>query len=238
MSNWKRYEDGTWRSDYQEWKATGWRGIGRVTHVDGRWQWHLEGNHGLPIVDSADELDRAMDACDTAALRLQGRPYDRREIENPEIKRLQEENRELNQLLSHVQAENHLLLDRFLALEQPTDGSRYEVVFSEDLAGHYEMRGANCWCLMLGSELIKCDGGEPEDQMLVRDWAWVPDLLNTERDKCRETERELAATREKLKRLTDACVALRGKLAQTQADLDTTFAALCGPVDETTQAQT
>ena len=27
-------------------------------------------------------------------------------------------------------------------------------------------------------EVIGYDGGEPEDQLLVRDWSWVPDILN------------------------------------------------------------
>lgn len=29
------------------------------------------------------------------------------------------------------------------------------------------------------NEVIGCDGGEPEDQLLVRDWAWVVDALNS-----------------------------------------------------------
>lgn len=39
------------------------------------------------------------------------------------------------------------------------------------------------WCLYETDgekpiRLVACDGGEPEDQLLVRDWRWVPEELN------------------------------------------------------------
>lgn len=41
------------------------------------------------------------------------------------------------------------------------------------------------WSLLRRNEdgsvtFIGCDGGEPEDQLLVRDWSWVCDALNAE----------------------------------------------------------
>ena len=38
--------------------------------------------------------------------------------------------------------------------------------------GNYELYDT------LTNEVVGCDGGEPEDQTLVRDWQWVRTLLN------------------------------------------------------------
>lgn len=40
--------------------------------------------------------------------------------------------------------------------------------------------GDSSWYLLdtKTNRVVGCDGGEPEDQLLVRDWAWVPYLLN------------------------------------------------------------
>ena len=36
-----------------------------------------------------------------------------------------------------------------------------------------------CWVLLDDADnIIGCDGGEPEDQVLVRDWSWVVDAMN------------------------------------------------------------
>lgn len=43
-------------------------------------------------------------------------------------------------------------------------------------------------------EVIGCDGGEPEDQVLVRDWRWVVDALNAVADEppvCPSCKREM-----------------------------------------------
>ena len=45
--------------------------------------------------------------------------------------------------------------------------------------------------------LIGCDGGEPEDQLLVRDWSWVAPALNAAFDAGKDARDEVA--REALK---------------------------------------
>lgn len=91
-------------------------------------------------------------------------------------------------------------LDRVRGLLSANGAAKYEVVDSQALDKRFGyLRGANCWCLMLGDELVGCDGGEPEDQMLVRDWAWVPERLNAERAARLEAEAKLDRVRELLK---------------------------------------
>jgi hypothetical protein len=80
--------------------------------------------------------------------------------------------------------------------------SRYRIISSDAArergypdAPEEGWRG-ECWCLYRfdatgnAVELIGTDGGEPEDQVLVRDWAWVAEALN------REAERVHAAARD------------------------------------------
>jgi len=45
------------------------------------------------------------------------------------------------------------------------------------------------------ARVVACDGGEPEDQLLVRDWSWVPDVLNQERAAIDIAETALAEER-------------------------------------------
>ena len=40
-------------------------------------------------------------------------------------------------------------------------------------------------------EEVGTDGGEPEDQLLVRDWKWVPELLNKLDDELKAAEKLL-----------------------------------------------
>jgi hypothetical protein len=61
-----------------------------------------------------------------------------------------------------------------------------------------------CWCIYRfdadgrAVERVGSDGGEPEDQVLVRDWAWVAEALNREAERCRAAARDArtAALRE------------------------------------------
>lgn len=55
-----------------------------------------------------------------------------------------------------------------------------------------------CWAIVDDqNQLIGCDGGQPEDQCLVRDWKWVCEALNNEHAsqsaRIAELEAELAA---------------------------------------------
>jgi len=65
----------------------------------------------------------------------------------------------------------------------------YRVIFCEDLPDHIKKqldygKGEDLfWALVEyhdGSPVfaIGCDGGEPEDQILVRDWKWVGIAMN------------------------------------------------------------
>ena len=62
--------------------------------------------------------------------------------------------------------------ERVLEARQP--GNKVEVIYNEE---------AECWDLVLKDkdnqviEVLGSDGGEPEDQLLVRDWDWVPTLI-------------------------------------------------------------
>lgn len=62
---------------------------------------------------------------------------------------------------------------------------KYKVVHSDDLTPEQrEYLGIRtsydrCWAVVDDrGELIGADGGEPEDQLLVRDWSWVVEALN------------------------------------------------------------
>lgn len=73
------------------------------------------------------------------------------------------------------------------------------------------------------STIIAADGGEPEDQSFVRDWAWVPDLLNrlaaaldavrAERLELLESIDDLRRERDALLQRVDALRAERDELA-------------------------
>jgi len=76
------------------------------------------------------------------------------------------------------------------------DDDRYRVDRSHD---------DECWVLIdtLTGEEIADDGGEPEDAMLVRDWDWVPMLLNGQ-------AREIAALQAKVVELERVLWEARG----------------------------
>lgn len=45
--------------------------------------------------------------------------------------------------------------------------------------------------LCLGDEELHWDGGEPEDNYFRRDWGWVPGLLNKERSRWIQLQKEI-----------------------------------------------
>ena len=53
---------------------------------------------------------------------------------------------------------------------------RFTVVNNQDLKNE-EYRD-DCFVLLDHGKAVESDGGEPEDQLLVRDWSWVPEMLN------------------------------------------------------------
>ena len=66
----------------------------------------------------------------------------------------------------------------------------YKNVWHEDVDEDLRvaLAGEECWCVVLfedgkQKEIIGWDGGEPEDQVLVRDWDWVADALKKAYDK-------------------------------------------------------
>ncbi|HYD53025.1 MAG TPA: hypothetical protein VEA99_10370 [Gemmatimonadaceae bacterium] len=64
-------------------------------------------------------------------------------------------------------------------------------------------------------ELIGTDGGEPEDQVLTRDWAWVAEALNREAERCHAAAR---GAREQA--LREAEVVCRERVATHRKDED------------------
>lgn len=77
----------------------------------------------------------------------------------------------------------------------------------------------DCWVLVgvdaEGNtvEELGCDGGEPEDQTLVRDWDWVPDLINSLLSDMAALRAELARRDEEEKDLSG----LRNKIAKKRS---------------------
>ena len=68
--------------------------------------------------------------------------------------------------------------DRFLVVY--CDVARELGIGDDDL---FDNSGRGSWCLLEklwngAFRLVGQDGGEPEDQLLVRDWSWVCDELN------------------------------------------------------------
>lgn len=51
-------------------------------------------------------------------------------------------------------------------------------------------------------EEVGSDGGQPEDQLLVRDWAWVPELLN------------------KMNKMDAENIALQARVAELEAEME------------------
>lgn len=51
------------------------------------------------------------------------------------------------------------------------------------------------------ARLVGYDGGEPEDQLLVRDWSWVVDALNAERAKVAARDKDLQNLKEAARRV-------------------------------------
>jgi hypothetical protein len=54
-------------------------------------------------------------------------------------------------------------------------------LLSLELPGEYASK--DCWALVefkgeIPIRIVATDGGEPEDQSLVRDWSWVKDEMN------------------------------------------------------------
>lgn len=60
----------------------------------------------------------------------------------------------------------------------------FKVLPSDDSRLSNKIEQTDCWVLVETdpndnvARIIACDGGEPEDQSLVRDYSWVPDMLN------------------------------------------------------------
>jgi hypothetical protein len=58
-------------------------------------------------------------------------------------------------------------------------GQRFILVGNDDERVPEDYRGDYCTHLIDTKHgWVACDGGEPEDQLLCRDWSWVPDYLN------------------------------------------------------------
>ena len=57
---------------------------------------------------------------------------------------------------------------------------RFVVVHSSKTPDGIDTHGWDCWVLIdtKTNTTVGWDGGEPEDQLLVRDWGWVVAALN------------------------------------------------------------
>jgi hypothetical protein len=60
--------------------------------------------------------------------------------------------------------------------------------------------------------LVGHDGGEPEDQLLVRDWQWVPVVMNSLNDEIERLRKELAWERAAGRLADDEIIRLREEL--------------------------
>jgi len=65
---------------------------------------------------------------------------------------------------------------------------------------------------------IGSDGGEPEDQLLVRDWSWVVEALNEERDRYEAQVEDVVSLNEGLERWHAEAVAARKKWGAYEQD--------------------
>lgn len=86
---------------------------------------------------------------------------------------------------------------------------------------------------------VGSDGGEPEDQLLVRDWKWVVEELNRERCAREQAEarvQALQARLDKLERFHEVVVAFSARIAHRPSCPWPDDACDCGAADILDQA--
>jgi hypothetical protein len=96
---------------------------------------------------------------------------------------------------------------------------RYIVVDKNDERVPEYERDDFGWAIIdsVTGEFIGCDGGEPEDQLLVRDWSWVAPAMNAIRAQAIE---ECIAICERYHKLGDAHQHMRELRAASEKGRD------------------